>query len=218
MNRPGDAGGCDPCRTRTAAAVTSSVFFSATLLCSVVAQSIPAAMDLLEYQRESILSGQWWRLFTGHLVHLGWKHLALNLTGIGLLGAIATTQGVNAFAAARTLVVMLGTSIGLLILAPELAWYRGASGVLYGLLLLLSLDLARTWQFAYGVILVLLVKVFYEACYGASLTTGTAGLGGDVITTAHTAGVITAGAVWLTTQLARTLHTLQYARCRRHMH
>ena len=75
----------------------------------------------------AILHGQCWRLFTGHLVHLGWLHLALNLLGIALPGVIASTQRINASSAARTLVVMLGTSVGLLLFAPELAWYRGAS-------------------------------------------------------------------------------------------
>ena len=37
---------------------------------------------LLQYDRAALATGEWWRLVTGHLVHLGWDHLALNVAGL----------------------------------------------------------------------------------------------------------------------------------------
>lgn len=31
------------------------------------------------YERNAILDGELWRLFSGHVVHGGWEHLSLNL-------------------------------------------------------------------------------------------------------------------------------------------
>ena len=40
---------------------------------------------LLRYDRDAILAGQLWRVLTGHLVHLGGSHLAMNLVGLALI-------------------------------------------------------------------------------------------------------------------------------------
>ena len=44
---------------------------------------------LLQYDRAALAAGEWWRLVTAHLVHLGWDHLALNVAGGGCTASSA---------------------------------------------------------------------------------------------------------------------------------
>ncbi len=47
----------------------------------------PATGDAscLQYERDALAHFQWWRLFSAHLVHLGWVHALLNCAGLALL-------------------------------------------------------------------------------------------------------------------------------------
>ena len=47
-----------------------------------------AAQSALRFERQSIVAGDLWRLLSGHLVHLGWTHLLLNLAGLALVWAL----------------------------------------------------------------------------------------------------------------------------------
>lgn len=90
----------------------------------------------LRYERDAIISGQIWRVITGHTVHLGMVHTLMNLTGmlliLHLFGRLLTlTQWVTA-----SVLIGVGISAGFLVLNPELAFYAGLSGVLHGCLVL----------------------------------------------------------------------------------
>ena len=41
----------------------------------------PVRLDL-RYDRLAVAAGQWWRLFTGNYVHLGWTHVLLDAAGL----------------------------------------------------------------------------------------------------------------------------------------
>lgn len=86
----------------------------------------------LRYER-SVMVTEPWRLFTAHLVHLGWAHLLLNLCALFMLSAllaqrIRPTQWVRWW-----LVSSVAVSSGLYYLDSGLTVYVGASGVLHGL-------------------------------------------------------------------------------------
>jgi rhomboid family GlyGly-CTERM serine protease len=108
---------------------------------SFIAQLAGAGVvEMLQFERDAIAAGQWWRLVTGHLIHLGWSHWALNLAGLAILGlAFRASRPTRRFDAdckssarpvAGLVILMLGTGIGLFLLNSELGWYRGLSGVL----------------------------------------------------------------------------------------
>lgn len=77
---------------------------------------------LFRFEREAILHGQVWRLFSGHLAHLGWSHLWLNIGGLVLIWALIG----RCFATRQWLIIIaglaLGIGLGLLVFNPELAW------------------------------------------------------------------------------------------------
>ena len=145
----------------------------------------------LRYERETILSGQVWRLITGSLVHLNWSHLILNITGLIMISAIFG-EVINA---RGWLIVSvgcaLGVGLGLLFFNPGVNFYVGFSGVLHGLFaasLMVESDIQqRTRTVMLGL---LLGKLLWEQIQGPLPGTAAAA-GGNVIVDAHLYGAVT---------------------------
>lgn len=93
-----------------------------------------AGRELLRYDRSGIAAGEWWRLVSAHLVHLGWSHFALNSVGLILVWTLVG----NVYSAPQWLLVALVAvatmAAGFWFLNPDLAWYVGLSGLLHALL------------------------------------------------------------------------------------
>ena len=88
----------------------------------------------LRFDRAAIQSGELWRLATGHFVHLGGPHFALNAAGLALVWYL-----VGQVFDWRQWLLILGVSLftmdlGLWLLNPGLDWYVGLSGLLHGIL------------------------------------------------------------------------------------
>lgn len=142
----------------------------------------------LRYERSLVQAGEWWRVVTGQIVHLGLSHLVLNLVGLALVGWVFG-PGIRAM----QWLIILGFSwaaiaAGFLLLEPRLAWYVGLSGLLHGLLLGAAvadrgLD-ARVRMLLVGGIL---LKLAWEQWVGALPLTAEAA-GGPVIVDAHLYG------------------------------
>lgn len=98
------------------------------LACLALAASgaLPGPLALL---RGPTLDGQWWRLWSGHLVHYTAQHALLDALALFLFGAIAE----RAIGSRRLLLELLlaapAISLALLASAPALIEYRGASGL-----------------------------------------------------------------------------------------
>ncbi|NYE59556.1 rhomboid family GlyGly-CTERM serine protease [Duganella sp. 1224] len=88
-----------------------------------------AVPELWQFDRHAILSGEIWRLWTCHLVHYSARHALMDFATALAAGAIA----LPALGWRRLcLIVALSApliSAGLLLLAPDLLYYRGASGM-----------------------------------------------------------------------------------------
>lgn len=144
----------------------------------------------LRYQRMAILDGQWWRLFSAHLVHLGWSHWALNMAGLVLVWALLEQELAGVFGWLVVLGSALVIGLGLLQFDPALHWYVGLSGVLHGLF---AAGALRRWSLepraATIMLTVLAAKLVWEQFAGAMPGTG-ALAGGAVIVDAHLFGAI----------------------------
>jgi len=86
------------------------------------------------FDRSAISGGELWRLASGHFVHLGGPHLALNAAGLALVWFL-----VGQVFDGRQWLLVLGVSLmtmdlGLWFLNPGLEWYVGLSGLLHGFL------------------------------------------------------------------------------------
>lgn len=152
-----------------------------------------SAREILEFQREGLAQGEFWRVFSGHFIHLGWSHALMNLAALGLL-AFLLGEGLGVGSVLTLLLAsLLAVDAGLWFLQPELQWYVGLSGVLHGLFagLLLIQWVCRGERYLW-LIFLLSVKLAWEGTSGSlPLTADLAG--GPVVIVAHLYG--TAGGV-----------------------
>lgn len=144
----------------------------------------------LRYERDALLAGQVWRFVTGHLVHVGWAHLGVNLAVAAVVtGALGRHLSLRAL-----LVCALGVSAGLFLALLRLQWYVGLSGVLHGGIVHGSLEAWReTRRRVWLVVLALVaVKVAWEHLRDPA--SGVAALiGAPVIVEAHLFGALSGG-------------------------
>jgi rhomboid family GlyGly-CTERM serine protease len=153
----------------------------------------------LRYERAGIAAGQWWRLFTGHWVHLGLRHAVLNVLGLALMWALFARD----YSPRQWLGIVLGALLaidaGLWLFDSTLQWYVGSSGVLHGVMAAGTLAHLRRHEPDAWVLLAFLAgKLAYEHWAGPLPFSGTA----DVVTAAHLFGVIGGTAVAACLRLA----------------
>ncbi|ABC32785.1 uncharacterized membrane protein [Hahella chejuensis KCTC 2396] len=91
---------------------------------------------LLNFNRPEIMSGDYWRLISGHFVHLSWVHLALNAVAAYLIYDSFDHNFKNWRFPLYLGLLSLLISIGLLLFYKTTRTYVGLSGVLHGLLVL----------------------------------------------------------------------------------
>src|ERR1700756_2799400 len=89
--------------------------------------------QLLRYDRAAVAAGQWWRLLSGNLVHLGWWHLLFNVLSLVLLVLLCPERLSWGEWLRRVVLIGTGMSLCLYFLAPGLQDYVGLSGLVYGL-------------------------------------------------------------------------------------
>lgn len=146
---------------------------------------------MLRYARPEIVAGEWWRLFTGNFVHLGWWHVGLDLGGITLLWILVGDVLSGWRWVLATLAGAWGVGLGLWWAWPQVIWYVGISGVAHtywaaGALLLLT---RRRWEG--GALLVLLaMKLGWEQAVGP-LPSSSGILHEPIVTSAHLIGAVT---------------------------
>lgn len=169
--------------------------WSVPLMLSGVSIAVMLAGDetirLLRYDRANIGDGELWRLFTGHLTHLGWSHLWLNLAGllmVWLLCADALSQKLWWLVLAAC---ALGCSLGLLLWDPNVQWYVGLSGVLHGLLVAGTVaGISRGKRDSWLLLAAVTLKLVWEQWQGP-LPGSEAEAGGHVVVDAHLYGACT---------------------------
>ena len=146
--------------------------------------------EWLRWDRGSIADGEFWRLVTGHIAHLGISHALLNIAGLVLVWylvgeALTTLEWLLVLA-----VSFLSTSAGLWFLSPEVGWYVGLSGALHGLLAAGVIAQFRLRTLESSIIAVVVVtKLVYEQIAGP-LPGSESTSGGHVVVDAHLYGLI----------------------------
>ncbi len=146
-----------------------------------------AAQSLLRYDRDALAAGQWWRLLSAHVIHLGYEHALLDVAGLALMWALFARDYCG-----RGWLLILGLGIaavdaGLWLLSSTTQWYVGSSGVLHGVLAAGTAAHLRARQPDGWVLALFLVgKLVYEQSAGALPLTA----GGAVIVDAHLYGAL----------------------------
>lgn len=164
-----------------------------------------------QFDRLAIFQGEWWRLLTGHLTHWNWDHLFWDLCTCLALTAVCLKRNF-----AGTVSCLLGSalaiSLGILLFQPEIAVYRGLSGVDSALFVLLAVELIfearrrQQWTFFWlsliGV-LGLAAKTAFELLTGDTLFVDSPAAGFVPLVSAHVIGAAVGALIGLTMELRR---------------
>jgi rhomboid family GlyGly-CTERM serine protease len=175
--------------------------FLTVALVALVIQLVPAWREPLLYDRTAIAHGDWWRVWTGHLVHFGWPHFVAD-TGLFLILGWLLDAPHPWFSRLGLVVMPAFISAILFWFDPGMNRYGGLSAVNLGLLLYLALQgWRRDWAdwFWPAVLLIYVGEVIFEIAKG--------GHGGGMIqfddpgvqvaTSAHLASAAYALLAWL---------------------
>jgi rhomboid family GlyGly-CTERM serine protease len=160
------------------------------LVCVFAAAFGDDAREFLRYDRAAIADGEYWRLLSGHFVHLGYAHLALNLVGLLfvwlLVGRLYNTQRWLLV----TVISIVFMDAGFWFLDADLRWYVGLSGLLHGLLLAGAIAGVRSLPAESLVICAVVVaKLAYEQIAGP-LPGSESVAGGAVVVNSHLYGAV----------------------------
>lgn len=90
--------------------------------------AIPGAASALELDRVELMGGELWRLLSGHFAHWSGDHLLWDVLALLMLGSVAERVS-RARVWVTVFVSALAISCVFLLYRPELASYRGLSGI-----------------------------------------------------------------------------------------
>jgi rhomboid family GlyGly-CTERM serine protease len=185
----------DESERRIRDALAAWVLPIAVLSCAIIVAILgDAGRAWLSYDRQEIAAGEFWRLLSGHFVHLGATHLIWDAAGFLLIWYLVGQSFSRIQWIFVLLVTILGIDLGFWFLEPSLSWYVGLSGLVHGLLaagIVGSLKFGRIDMWILGAALI--AKLIYEALVGP-LPGSEESSGGAVIVIAHVYGAI-AGAI-----------------------
>jgi rhomboid family GlyGly-CTERM serine protease len=162
-----------------------------TLTLSLLLLFLQFFQDDLIFERNNINNGEWWRLLTGNLVHTNYPHLALNLAGIWI-SAFIFLDYMHARTYLFSLIFLaICVGIGIYFFSPELTWYAGISGVLYGLFLVGATYALLNKDFLIGIPLLTLIpiKIFWDL-FNPEKQPNSELIGAPVATVAHLYGML----------------------------
>ncbi|QEM67307.1 rhombosortase [Geobacter sp. FeAm09] len=142
---------------------TQTVLLTAWLATALAAAAATGAPDRWALDIARTRQGEWWRLISGHLVHLNWQHYWYDLLALGLVLILCSRLGSGVGTISCTaLCAATVVSVELLTLHP-VDVYGGLSGITAGLLSFAAIRLivrdART-----GIVLLaaMLMKICLE--------------------------------------------------------
>jgi len=167
--------------------VISSLLISISLILLQFIQS-----DLL-FLRENIQQGEWWRIWTGNLVHSNYYHLTLNLAGFGVF-VLLFKDLMNITQLLLSLALLIsGVGLGLYTLNPELYWYAGLSGTLYGLFIIGAIYalIAKDYITGLSIIIIIPTKIIWDHLHNGGQANADL-IGVPVSTDSHIYGISTA--------------------------
>ncbi len=163
------------------------VMLAVALLLTLLGET---ARKALRFERSDIASGEVWRLLTGHFVHLGWRHFALNAAGLVLVWFLVG----DSFRRTEWLFVALFSvatmDLGLWYFDPALQWYVGLSGLLHGLLAAGLVEKLRKPDIEMIALAVLLLAKLAWEQLGGPLPGSESAAGGAVVVDAHLFGAL----------------------------
>jgi rhomboid family GlyGly-CTERM serine protease len=171
--------------------IKSALFLLLALTMLVLQLNSASVEPLLQFDRSALAQGEYWRLFSAHLIHTNRWHLLMNLAAL----AVIFLMHVPHYTAQRILYLLVA-GLGLIGLAiwlwsPAISYYLGLSGWLHALLVWGACqDIQRHWSSGWLILAGVAAKIGWEQWQGASQQLITL-IEADVATDAHFYGAVT---------------------------
>lgn len=165
--------------------------FALALLMCVFAVFNDQVTPWLQFDRQAILAGEWWRLWSGHLLHTNSWHLLMNLAGLVVIIMLHGNYYRSCVFAFLLFAGVTLISLALLFWSPAISLYVGLSGWLHALLVYGACeDVRRQWSSGWLILAGVAAKVGWEQWQGASSDLVML-IEADVAVDAHLYGAIT---------------------------
>ncbi|GGF08299.1 rhombosortase [Kangiella profundi] len=144
----------------------------------------------MAYDRVLVDSGQWWRLVTANLVHLGGWHTVMNLASLWLISFIFQPLLKQSYWIIWVLLLYCVNILAMHLWTPHIIHYVGMSGALYGLIAACATAELRLGVKISGVLLLIVgIKIFLPQIMGVEEEYDDF-LGGAVVEESHIIGFI----------------------------
>ncbi|MBT2971561.1 MAG: rhombosortase [Candidatus Thiodiazotropha sp. (ex Ctena orbiculata)] len=159
-----------------------------TVLLSAIMMTVPQFHTLFYFELSPVLSGEWWRLLSGHLIHADWEHWIWNITALAFLGSYLERRSKHLWFLAMFIGI---ASVNMLLLSDwsQLTKYCGLSGALNTLLVIALFHYWRETRSGWVIVaaFICLGKLTLELFTGASLITD---ISWPPFPLAHLAGIL----------------------------
>lgn len=132
-------------------------------------QSSPQDLDaLLRYDRALVLSGEYWRIASGHFTHTNLNHLLLNVATLLLYWVLFPNRHPLPRLLIEVSVLATLCGLALVLFEPRVRWYMGLSGLVHALLALSATQeiLQRETRWRGTLLLSILALKVYSEYYG----------------------------------------------------
>lgn len=148
----------------------------------------------LVFQRHAINDGELWRIITGNLVHTNIPHLIMNIAGLWLFWMLFDENLTALLLYFSLFVTGLAVGIGIYLFNPELIWYAGLSGSLYGLYIIGATSALCNKDYISSIPVLILIpgKLFMDATQKGMSNVSAELIGAPVATDAHLYGFLSA--------------------------
>ncbi|WP_293226141.1 rhombosortase [Moritella sp.] len=146
---------------------------------------------MLDYNRESIINGEYWRLISGNFNHTNIYHLLLNLGALAVIGGLHYRYYNSAAYTSLILLLSIGVGVGILWLSPNTHLYVGLSGILHGVIIVGAvIDVTKKYYSGYVLIIGTVIKVINEQLFNSPVEISQL-IEAKVLTEAHLYGLVT---------------------------
>lgn len=163
-------------------------------LVSLVFWSVQNYYNLFVFDHTRIASGEIWRLWSSQYLHTNQNHQWLNLIGLSLF--LLLYQAYLSVSKLLITLIYLSTSVGLglFFFSPDIIYYAGFSGILYGLFITTSLSAVLNKDLILGhtVLGILTIKVIWENIDPSINASSAALINANIATDAHLYGYLAA--------------------------
>ena len=159
------------------------------VLALIAIAGIFIGLDALRFDREAIELGQWWRLLSCNIAHLGYRHLLLNLAGLVLVALLFGGHINSRQWSVAIVFTCIATGLCLFLFEPQIRRYVGLSGMLHGVMVYAAvLSWSKQRMINSAVLLIVFGKLLKELIWGPGDIE--AFVGGTVLIMSHVYGAL----------------------------